>query len=132
MGQPGADGTAGLPAGGSGPAAAGTGGGGPEPPVDTCAGALPTARVVLSTPRQYARALRDMLGETAVSDDDFAASDDIEVDVVDRPWVTTSPADGVPSSEWRMPRTSPEALAEGKRTSVAGRSTTRPHDRCVS
>jgi hypothetical protein len=93
-GQPGMSGTGGTGAlaGTGGTGAAGTGAAGNNP--GACAAVdLPPAREVLLSTRQYMNALRDLLGDDAVSEMDVATGDDLEVELVDRPWVTTAMVD---------------------------------------
>jgi hypothetical protein len=106
------------PNGGSGGASSqaggnGTGGTG-TPGTDTngnpCTVAPLAARAVLITPRQYVNALRDLVGQTAVSDEDAATDGNLDFDIVDRPLVTTASMD-------RTLR-----LADGATESIRGKS----------
>ena len=77
---------------GNGPGAAGATVEDP-PPLSSCAGSLPSARAVMLTTRPDMNALRDLLGEGAVSDADVLSGDDLEIEVVDRPRMTTAALD---------------------------------------
>lgn len=85
-------------AGGGGTAGtAGQGGGGNQDGAGpgSCDGSLPPARAVLLTTRTYVNALRDLLGPDAISEEAAASAPEIEVEVVDRPWMTTAMLDQV-------------------------------------
>jgi Protein of unknown function (DUF1592)/Protein of unknown function (DUF1588)/Protein of unknown function (DUF1595) len=76
----------------------------PQPPGGNSNGIVPPAsgacsdarvepRAVLVAPRQYVNMLRDLIGQTAVSEQDAAASSELLFDTIDRPRVTTSMLD---------------------------------------
>jgi hypothetical protein len=84
------------------PGAGGTGAPGSLPPGSAgapapgaCGRQLEAPRAVLLTQLQYAHALRDLLGPTAVSDQMLAEAGEPEIEVIDRPWVTTGVLDRV-------------------------------------
>jgi hypothetical protein len=60
-----------------------------------CDSALVAPRAVLISPRQYVRVLRDLLGETAVSEADATADAKLEFDQVELPRMTTPTLDRV-------------------------------------
>jgi hypothetical protein len=55
-----------------------------------CAGARIPPRALLVAPRQYVNVLRDLLGPSAVSEQDADAEDKLEPDLFDRPQMTTA------------------------------------------
>src|SRR5262245_50925847 len=59
----------------------------------SCGDARVEPRAVLVPPRQYVNVLRDLLGQTAVTDQDAAASSDLVIETVDRPRMTTATLD---------------------------------------
>jgi Protein of unknown function (DUF1592)/Protein of unknown function (DUF1588)/Protein of unknown function (DUF1595) len=76
------------------PGAAGTGAVAPSmPAADSCGNARIEPRAVLVPPRQYVNLLRDLVGPTAVSDQDATASSELEIETIDRPRVTTATLD---------------------------------------
>lgn len=103
---PGVTGNGAPGAKGSGPNGGGSGGAGSQPGGNGTAGTPGTdmsgnpctvtplaARAVLITPRQYVNTLRDLVGQTAVSDDDAVTDGTLDFDIVDRPLVTTASMD---------------------------------------
>lgn len=128
-GSGGGAGGAGMPGGGSSGAGgatapgglSGTGGGlpgagaGAAPPASSCDGSPATARAVMLSTRQYVNALRDLLGASAVSDDGAASADQLEIEVVDRPWMTTAALD----QRIRLAEQAAESL-RGQAASVLG------------
>jgi hypothetical protein len=114
-GQPGSGPGGGLHAGSGGSGSANQPGGGGTagnaPGAANACTAMPlAARAVLISPRQYVNALRDLVGDAAVSDQDASSEGDLEFDIVDRPLVTTASMD-------RTLR-----LAEGAAESLRGKS----------
>lgn len=59
----------------------------------TCKEALVAPRAMMVAPRQYVQILRDLLGPTAVSQNDADADDKLEPDLFDRPQMTTAALD---------------------------------------
>ncbi len=100
------------PSGTAGGAAPG-GAGGPPGQAPTgpaaCSDARVEPRAVLVAPRQYVNLLRDLVGATAVSEQDATASSELVVETIDRPRVTTATLD-------RFVR-----LAEGATESLRGK-----------
>lgn len=58
-----------------------------------CDGGRLGARAVMVTPRQYVNVLRDLIGPTAVSEQDAGNSNEFSFDTVDRPQMTTAMLD---------------------------------------
>ena len=80
-----------------------------------CEGSLVPPRALLITPRQYVNVLRDLLGETAVSQQDADSDDKLEPDLFDRPQMTTATLDRTQ----RLAERATESL-RGKISSWAG------------
>jgi hypothetical protein len=80
-----------------------------------CGREFEAPRAVLLTDLQYAHALRDLLGDAAVSDDALAEAGEPEIEVIDRPWVTTGTLDTV----LRTAETATESL-RGKTAAFTG------------
>jgi hypothetical protein len=90
--------TPGVAAGAGGVGAPGAGGATAPTPTDpadpgACRDGRVEPRAVLIAPRQYVNMLRDVIGPTAVSDQDAAASSELVFETVDRARVTTSMLD---------------------------------------
>jgi hypothetical protein len=81
----------------------------------SCGDARVEPRAVLVAPRQYVNSLRDMLGATAVSEQDATASAELVVETIDRPRVTTATLDRFV----RMAEAAVETL-RGKTTTFLG------------
>jgi len=79
--------------GAGGPGAPGTGTNGGPGAANSCETGRIGGRAVPLAPRQYVNVLRDVVGASAVSDNDAAASGDFVFDTVDLPWITTSTLD---------------------------------------
>jgi hypothetical protein len=67
--------------------------GDPNNPASGCTAAPLAPRAVLVSSRQYVNALRDLLGDKAVSDEDAATEGQLDFEIVDRPLVTTASMD---------------------------------------
>lgn len=94
-GAPGASGVASSGASGAGVTGAGTGAQTPttDPNLAACGDGRIEPRAVLVAPRQYVNLLRDVIGATAVRDQDATASSELVFETIDRARVTTSMLD---------------------------------------
>lgn len=77
------------------PPGPGDGDGNNTPTTRTCDRKLTGARAVMLEPRQYENALRDLVGYTPPDAVELPPGLDAHLDVLDRPWVTTSVLDRV-------------------------------------